>query len=198
MHSRQEILKANFKEYQKASKKGRKELLSRFVPVTDLNRSYLATALGNYGKKGDAGKGGTKGRKKPRAEGTRTGRPVIYREDFVNVLSAIWDDYGKPCGKLLVPMLRGMIDFLQKSKNPEYGITTEIRELLVKVSAVEADILLKPARKAREIKGVNTTRAVQTPLSSHIPVRTHFERDTVKPGMWAFDTVSHCGGSASG
>jgi gamma-glutamyl phosphate reductase len=51
MHNRQEILKANFKDYQRASKKGRKELLDRLVPVTGLNRSYLATALGNYGKK---------------------------------------------------------------------------------------------------------------------------------------------------
>jgi len=66
------------------------------------------------------------------------------------------------------------------------------------VSAAEADILLKPARKALEIKGISTTRAVQTPLRSQIPVRTHFDRDTVKPGQFAFDTVAHCGGSAGG
>jgi hypothetical protein len=47
MQSRREILKANFEEYQKASKKGRTELLDRLVPVTGLNRSYLAAALGN-------------------------------------------------------------------------------------------------------------------------------------------------------
>ena len=29
-------------------------------------------------------------------------------------------------------------------------------------------------------------------------MRTHYERDTVKPGMEAFDIVAHCGGSASG
>ena len=36
------------------------------------------------------------------------------------------------------------------------------------------------------------------PLRSQIPVRTHFNRDTVKAGMFAFDTVAHCGGSARG
>ena len=51
MHSRQEILKTNFKDYQKATKKGRKELLDRLVAVTGMNRSYLATALSNYGKR---------------------------------------------------------------------------------------------------------------------------------------------------
>jgi hypothetical protein len=53
MHSRREILKANFEEYQRASKKGRKELPDRLVPVTGLNGSYLATALGNYADNGD-------------------------------------------------------------------------------------------------------------------------------------------------
>jgi len=198
MHSRQEILRTNFKDYQKASKKGRKEILDRLVAVTGMNRSYLATALTNYSSKDDALKSGIKGKRKQRAKGKRGGRPVKYGDDFVKILSKIWDDYGKPCGKLMVPMIREIIDFIAESKNPEYGITQENRMLLLSVSAAEADILLKPARKALEIRGVSTTRSVQTPLRSQIPVRTHFNRETVKPGMFAFDTVAHCGGSASG
>jgi len=198
MHSRQEILKTNFKEYQRASKKGRKELLDRLVPVTGLNRSYLATALSAYDKKEALSKAGKKGKRKKRTIGKRGGRPVKYGEGFRTILYKIWDDYGKPCGKLLVPMIRGIVDFLVESKHPDYGITGENRQLLVEVSAAEADILLKPARRALEIKGVSTTRAVQTPLRSQIPVRTHFDRETIKPGKFAFDTVAHCGGSASG
>jgi len=198
MHSRQEILKANFKDYQKASKKGRKELLDRLVPVAGFNRSYLATALGNYETKKGAAKPGGKGRRKQRPAGKRGGRPVKYGESFVKVLARIWDDYGKPCGKLLIPMIRGMMGFLERSRSPNYGITDEVKKLLLEVSAAQADILLKPERKALEIKGVSTTRTVQTPLRSQIPVRTHFDRDTVKPGRFAFDTVAHCGGSAKG
>ena len=198
MHSRREILKANFEEYQRASKKGRKELLDRLVPVTGLNRSYLATALGTYNLKKDTGKPEAKSGRAARPAGKRGGRPVKYGEAFVKVLSAIWDEYGKPCGKLLVPMIGGMIEFLAESGNPRYRITEEIRKLLLEVSAAEADLLLKPARQAFEIRGVSTTRSVQTPLRSQIPVQTHFNRETVKPGMFAFDTVAHCGGSASG
>jgi hypothetical protein len=51
MRSRLEILKASFEEYQRVSKKGRKELPDRLVPVTGLNRSYLATAPGRYDRK---------------------------------------------------------------------------------------------------------------------------------------------------
>jgi len=62
---------------------------------------------------------------KQRPAGKRRGRPVKYVEDFVKVPIAIWDDYGKPCGKLLVPMIRGIIDFLEWSGNPDYRITLE-------------------------------------------------------------------------
>jgi hypothetical protein len=171
-------------------------MLDSLAPVTGLNRSCLATALGNYGKKEGMEKPPGKGKRKPRPAVKRGGRPVKYGEDFVKVLSRIWDDYGKPCGKLLVPMIRGIIGFLEGSGNPDYGITLETRRLLLEVSAAEADILLKPARKALEIKGVSTTRAVQTPLRCQIPVMMHFDRGTVKPGKLAFDTVAQR--SASG
>jgi hypothetical protein len=116
MHSRRKILNANFEEYQKASKKGRKELPDRLVPVTGLNRSYLATALGSYERKKEAGKPGTKSRRTARPEGKRGGRPVKYGEGFVKVLSAIWDEFGKPCGKLPVPMIGGTINFPAESE----------------------------------------------------------------------------------
>ncbi|MDR2742214.1 MAG: transposase family protein, partial [Treponema sp.] len=198
MHTRREILKANFEEYQRASKKGRKELLDRLVPVTGLNRSYLATTLGTYDRKKEAGKPGTKSRRASRAEGKRGGRPVKYGEGFVKVLSAIWEEFGKPRGKLLVLMIEGTIDFPVESEEPRYGITEGTRGLLLEVSASEADLLLKSARKAFEIRGVSTTRSVQTPLRSRIPVKTPIDRDTLTPGFFAFDTVAHCGPSASG
>jgi hypothetical protein len=70
MQSSREILKANFEEYQRASKKGRTELLDQLVPVTGLNRSYLATALGKAAA-GDRTR--QKGRRKERPEGKRGG-----------------------------------------------------------------------------------------------------------------------------
>ena len=197
MKSRQEILKAHFEEYRRAGKKGRGELLDRLAATTGLNRDYLATALSRYGKRGADEKAG-KGLRKRRPEGKRGGRPVKYGPEFSGVLAAIWLEFGRPCGKLPVPMIRDLIDFLQDARDPEYGITPEIRRLLLQVSPAEADILLKPRRKALEIRGVSTTRAAQTPLRKQIPVRTHFKREETKPGQFAFDTVAHCGASASG
>jgi hypothetical protein len=116
----------------------------------------------------------------------------------VVVLTRIWEDHGRPCGKLLAPLIRGIIDFLTASKEPEYGINDETKALLVRISGAQIDRLLAPARREKEVRGISTTRAAGASLRSHVPVQTHFDRKTVKPGDFAFDTVAHCGASASG
>jgi hypothetical protein len=93
-------------------------------------------------------------------------------------------------------MIRGMIGFLEADGG--YGIRAEMGALLEEVSPAEADLLLREARKKLEIRGVSTTRAAQRPVRSQIPVRVGFERDKVKPGFFACDTVGHRGGSARG
>jgi hypothetical protein len=76
MHSRTEVVKANYRDYQRAGKKGKKELLDRLVPTTGLNRDYLAHKLGSYKAAGVAPAKG--GKRKRRADGKRGGRPAIY------------------------------------------------------------------------------------------------------------------------
>jgi transposase InsO family protein len=196
MSSRKAIVQNTYREYQQAGKKGRGEILDRLVPVTGMNRDYLATVLGRYGKDRPAEEGRATGKRKSRPEGKRGGRPPKYGTEFVKVLTAIWYDHGRPCGKLLVPMIRAMIGFL--GADGGYGITAELRKLLEEVSPAEADLLLAGVRKKLEIRGVSTTRAAQTPLRSQIPVRIGFTRETMKPGFCACDTVARCGGSASG
>ncbi|MDR1566619.1 MAG: hypothetical protein LBS48_04960 [Treponema sp.] len=106
MHSRREIVKANYQAYERAAKKGLKEILDSLEPITGMNRNCLATLLGNYGRKAAGAGTERKDRRKERPEGKRGGRPREYREEFTAVLGAIWADYGHPCGKLLVPLMR--------------------------------------------------------------------------------------------
>jgi hypothetical protein len=79
--------------------------------------------------------------------GSAEGDPA-YGERFREVLEAIWRDYGRSCGKLLVPMIREMIVFLAGSKHPDYGIGEETRVLLLRVSPAAADRLLRKAKQA--------------------------------------------------
>jgi hypothetical protein len=82
---------------------------------------------------------------------------------------------GARAEKLLVPTIREMIDSLAGSKDPDYGIDGEIRELLLRVSPAAADRLLKKAGKADEIRGISTARAARSSLRARVPVRTHSE-----------------------
>jgi hypothetical protein len=206
MSRRKDLYRTSSQEYRKAGKKERGVILDRLTETTGMNRDYLATVLRNYGRKVPAVSEGKPvaveagGRKKPagnkRERGKRGGRPVRYGEGFVKTLTVIWEEHGLLCGKLLAPYIRSTIDFL--AEEPKYGITEEICRLLLEVSPAEADILLAPARKARAIKGLSLTRAASQSLRARAPVQTHFNRETVLPGQFAFDTVSHCGGAAKG
>ena len=205
MKTRREIFQAHFKRYQQAGKKEKGKILDEGAGTTGLNRDHLAHVLASYGKqpKGDReGKEEVPEARRPRTkrgQGKRGGRPPVYHDPaFISALTRIWEDHGRPCGKLLAAMIRGMIDFLVSSREPDYGITEALKALLVSISGAQIDRLLAPARKALEIRGVRTTRAAGASLRSQVPVQTHFDRKTVKPGDFAFDTVAHCGGSASG
>jgi hypothetical protein len=142
--------------------------------------------LASYGKRGDVEAGGKDGVPKTHRSGglgKRGGRPPKYQDTaFIRLLARIWEDHGRPCGKLLADMIRGMIDFLASSKEPDYGISDGMKVLLVRISGAQIDRLLVPARKALEVRGVNTTRAAGASLRSQVPVQTRFDRKTVGPG----------------
>ncbi|MDR1956751.1 MAG: transposase, partial [Treponema sp.] len=112
MHRRQEIIKTNYKTYQGAGKKKRGAILDRLVPTTGMNQDYLATTRGRY----VPNESGTRTSRKKRAEGKRGGRPPVYRSAaFVKALTGIWDFFDYPCGKLLSPLIRGTLGFLEES-----------------------------------------------------------------------------------
>jgi hypothetical protein len=106
----------------------------------------------------------------------------------VALLTCIWENHGRPLRsetkfpQLLSPLIRSIRDFLAVSKEPDYGISEETKGLLVTVGGAQIDRLLAPARKAREIRGISTTRAAGASLRSPVPVQTHFDRKAVKPG----------------
>jgi hypothetical protein len=205
MSTRREIYQAHYRRYQQAKKAGEGKILDELAGTTGLNRDHRAHVPARYGKKRTGereGKEAVPEVRRPRKERGPVkggGRPPKYQgKAFVAPLTRIWEDHGRPCGKLFAALIRGMIDFLVASKDSDYGITGGLKALLVSISGAQIDRLLAPARKALELRGVSTTRAASTSLRSQVPVQTHFDRKTVKPGDFAFDTVAHCGGVRDG
>jgi hypothetical protein len=135
MKTRKSICGRISKRYQKAGKKGKAKILDEYTVTLGYNRDYLANLLANWGKTVYAISGGkpvkyaakpaSEGRKKA-SNGKKTGRPEKYNPAFVKVLSAVWDFFDFPCGKLLAPLLRGIIDYLAG----EFNLDEKMRGLL--------------------------------------------------------------------
>ena len=109
------------------------------------------------------------------------------------MLAAIWALFDYQCGKLLSPLIKGMIDFLVF----EFGLNEELRSLLLSVSPATIDRKLKKEKERFRLKGIRTTKPGSL-LKSQIPVRVCFGRNERKPGFFELDTVSHCGAHAKG
>ena len=185
-----------------ARKKNKVKILDEYTQSLGYNRDYLATLLSNWGKTYYALPNGksVKYVAKPPSKGThkapgrnKTGRPEKYHKTFVKVLSNIWELFDYQCGKLLAPLIRGMIEFLVK----DFTLDEDIRLLLQSVSPATIDRKLKKVKEKYRIKGIHTTKP-GTLLKSQIPVRVCFNRDEKRPGFFEGDTVSHCGANASG
>jgi hypothetical protein len=132
------------------------------------------------------------GRKKAHG-GTKTGRPEKYHEAFVEALKAIWELFDFQCGKLLAPLVRGMMSFLV----PEFNISEELQALLQSVSPATIDRKLRKTKQRYRLKGIHATKPGSL-LKSQIPIRVCFDRDEKRPGFFEADTVSHCGAHAYG
>ena len=202
MKTRRKICARLYRRYQKAGKKDKAKILDEYAPMLGHNRDYLAHLLANWGKTRYALCGGkpVKYVAKPPVQGRRkapgskkTGRPEKYHKAFVTVLSGLWEFFDFQCGKLLAPLVKGMIDFLVR----EFSLSEDARTLLLSASPATIDRKLRKQKKAYRLKGVSTTKP-GTLLKSQIPIRVCFNRDEKRPGFFETDTVSHCGANASG
>ena len=202
MKTRKKVCAALFNQYQNAPKKDKGKVLDEYAPILGLNRDYLANLLTNWGKTTYALSNGKpvkyiakppiKGRQKA-SGGTKTGRPEKYHTAFVEVLKKIWELFDFQCGKLLAPLVRGMIAFLIL----EFNLNEELSDLLQSVSPATIDRKLKKAKERYRLKGIRTTKPGSL-LKSQIPIRVCFDRNEMRPGFFELDTVSHCGANAKG
>ena len=202
MKTRKKICGKIYRRYQKAGKKAKAKILDEYAQTLDYSRDYLAHLLSNWGKTRyvvlDSKpvtfivKEPLKGRQKATG-GKKTGRPEKYSKAFCEVLKNIWELFDFQCGKLLAPLIRGIINFLVI----EYGLDYTLKALLETVSPATIDRKLRKEKKRYKVKGISTTKR-GTLLKNQIPIKVCFNRDERKPGFFETDTVSHCGARASG
>jgi hypothetical protein len=194
MKERFPVIREMSKTYKKASKKQRGRILSEFMELAGYtDRSHAALLLRCHGKRvrisptlvveGDAR------RKARRAYGK------IYDKEIEELLKVIWAVMDYICGKRLAAVMGEVAPCLER--HGEIELSAAAGEKLAKISAATIDRILKPARKALQLKGRSRTKP-GTLLKHQIPIRTFAEWDEHRPGFVEIDLVAHDGGNASG
>ena len=193
MKTKRKITGVTAKRYRKSNKKDKGKILDEFVQTTGYNRNYALHMLANWGKSRLIGVNGKPVKLRVGKRKASGGRPKKYGEEVIRAVRHIWEFFDYQCGKLLAPLIKGMIEFLKA--DAEFGITDEIRAKLLTISAATIDRRLKSERKKLEIRGKSLTKPGSL-LKNQIPVRAFFTWDERKPGFFELDTVSHCGANA--
>jgi hypothetical protein len=195
MQEKKALTRVVSERYQQVPKKEKTGILDELVKTTGYNRKYLLHILANWGKTSAVRSSGkTAGLKaSPYKRKKGGGRKPVYTEEFTAVLRNIWVFFWYRCGKILAPFIREQMKYLVKP----FGITKEVKKLLLNVSPATIDRKLKADKKKLAFKGKSGTKPGNL-LKKQIPVRVYYADADKKPGFFETDTVHHCGSSESG
>lgn len=177
--SKREYLRAVQKDYRKATKKRKTQLLSDFCSFTGYNRKYAIGLLGS----------------RIPAKYKRYRKRANYYDQFVReALVKIWVASDHICGERLHPFIPEMMTKLEECG--ELFLHDETRSKLLKISLGTVKKLLRSVKQKTRIKLRGTTKP-GTLLKHQIAIRCGPWEEVV-PGFFEMDTVAHCGGTLAG
>lgn len=193
MDERRAFVKNHAKEYQKAGKGKKEQILDVFVEAAGYNRVYAARILRQHGQRiwvapGKAVRGDIRLRPK-------RVRSKKYGPEVVGPLIQIWACLDYMCGKRLAEAIPSAVEALER--HGELNLPPEIREKLLSISGATIDRLLAPEKRRYRLRGRTRTKPGSL-LKSQIPVRTFADWDEQEPGFVEVDLVAHDGGSSQG
>jgi len=190
MSARKDITKTLAKQYARAGRAEKGEILDALVKATQWHRDHARRAI--------------------RAASARTGkacqhhrkpRPRKYSYDAVVVLQEVWRLNGQPCGKYLASVMDDLLERLVRfgelgkvKDRATPGVLAELRMM----SPATIDRYLKPHKQAAyPMESLSGTRPSHI-LRSSIPVSTCLDPGPDTAGLFELDTVAHCGFSLKG
>lgn len=173
------VVRVFAREYQKASKKEKSELLDKVKQLTGYSRKHSMELLACPPRR-------------KRKICRRRPSPYLL---ILEVLKKLWAISNYASGKRLVPAIPVYLDALERHR--ELIVSAKKRKLLIAISPATADRLLVNERKKITLKARSRTKPGSL-LKSQIPIRTFADWDNAKPGFLEIDLVHHCGDSPSG
>jgi hypothetical protein len=189
MIARDEVLNEYRKEYKKAKKKRKGEILDIVCSATGLSRDRAARKLSSVARQ-------TKTKKKSQNRSKdKRGRKRTYGSDVADALICVWAFMDLVCGKRLHEGINDMLDSLLRFGEISYS--DDVIGKLRTMSAATMDRLLKYEKERRRLKGISTTKP-GTLLKKNIPIRLGQEWDDAVAGFVEIDLVAHCGVTTAG
>ena len=175
-----EYLRAIAPRYLKATKNGKKELLTQSEEVCRLSRKHLIRRL-----------------KSPEVAlpKKRSGAPQKYlREQLRPVIRALWIPMQRLSPRRMHAALPEWLPYFSKEKCPSH-----LRPLLLEMSVSTLGRFLKEIRGSLETKkGISTTCPARF-MKNKVPLFIDtLDKKVDRPGFTQSDTVAHCGMSAAG
>jgi len=176
----QKSLASHFsKEYKKASKKRRHEILDNLENLTAYSRKHLMELVKS------------KPGLKKRIVRNRTSK---YNE-VVKPLTDIWHISNFSCGQRLAPIMGTYIQSLENFK--EINLSECQKKLLLKISPASINRLIKKERRKVNLKVRSRTKP-GTLLKHQIPIKMWTDWKDTSPGFLEIYSVHHCGSSNRG
>lgn len=181
MATKQNIFEEKKREYWRANRKRKGEILRAVVELTGLTR------------KGAIKRFLRMQRHDPRIS-ERRGRPRYYLPDAIAALKDIWEIASEPCGENLHPMVSEYID-----TQIRVGVWHHSDEATAKLRAMSLGgvkvYVGKFTRTRRNFGGRGTTK--KSSIIAMVPIRMD-GWDEAETGVTQIDTVAHCGDSVAG
>lgn len=179
LKTKQTVIRQLARQYKKARKIQKGEILTELVRLIGYNRSYARFVLRN-----------------PPVSKKRQHRKKPFKYLVVlDILKKLWAISNFSTGKRLVPLIPILLDSL--GRHGELKIKMWEKKLLLKISPATCNRLLKSERRKLGVKGRSGTKP-GTLLKHQIPIHTWFDWNNSKPGFLEIDTVHHNGGDPKG
>ena len=189
MAARRELTKKFAREYARAGKTGKGEILDALVASTGWTRDHARRAIRAANQRKGAAR-----------DQQRKPRPRKYSYDALIVLQEVWRLSGQPSGKYLAAIMDDTLERLVRFR--ELGkvaprITPGVLDELRQMSPATIDRYLKPHKDACYPDALSGTKPSHI-LRSSIPTRTCMDDPLTVPGFLELDTVAHCGHTLKG
>jgi len=181
MATKNDIFERYKKEYWKATRARKGEILAH---VVDVVKMHIKSAVRRFARL----------QAKEKSYLDTRGRPIVFTKDADAALETIWEAANCPCGELLFPSIREYVAVLQKDGQWKHSEVATGKLLAMKEHTVRRRVSSfdKAKKKGKGLSGTKPSL-----LKAIIPIFSGPWKGR-PPGYGQIDTVAHCGHSLLG